>query len=44
MSEEEKEESIDEKEVESERKKLKDLGVTSTWDLLSSKKKKENKK
>ncbi len=44
MSEEEKEESIDEKEVESERKKLKDLGVRSTWDLLSSKKKKEDKK
>jgi len=44
MSEDEKEEESDEKEVESERKKLKDLGVKSTWDLLSSKKKKEDKK
>ncbi len=44
MSEEEKEESIDEKDIESERKKLKDLGVRGTWDLLSSKKKKEDKK
>ena len=38
ISEEEKE---DNEEVESERKKLKELGVGSTWDLLSNKKKED---
>ncbi len=40
MSQDEKE---DEKELEDERKKLKDLGIDSTWNILSSgeKKKKE---
>ena len=33
------EEDIDEEERDSERKKLKDLGVGSTWDILTSKKK-----
>ena len=32
------EETNDDKELESERKKLDELGVTSTWDLLSKKK------
>jgi len=36
------EEDMDEKEMENERQKLKDLGVGSTWDLLISKKKKED--
>lgn len=36
------EEDMDEKEKDSERQKLKDLGVGSTWDLLTSKKKKED--
>ena len=42
MSEEDHEE---EESLEDERKKLKELGVTSTWDILSSgeKKSKENK-
>ena len=35
------EETSDDKEVEDERKKLKDLGVSSTWDILTSSKKKE---
>ena len=35
------EETSDEKEVEDERKKLKELGVGSTWDILTSSKKKE---
>jgi hypothetical protein len=32
------EEDKDKKEVESERKKLEELGVSSTWDLLTKKK------
>ena len=36
-----KDEDIDEKERDTERQKLKDLGVRSTWDLLTSKKKNE---
>lgn len=36
------EEDIDEEERDSERKKLKDLGVGSTWDILTSKKKNED--
>lgn len=34
-------EDADDKEVKDERKKLKDLGVPSTWDILTSKKKKD---
>jgi len=37
------EEDMDEKERDTERQKLKDLGVGSTWDLLTSKKKNEDK-
>ena len=40
MSEEEKKE---EEEMENERQKLTELGVNSTWDLLSSDEKKEKK-
>jgi hypothetical protein len=36
------EEDIDEKERDTERQKLKNLGVESTWDLLTSKKKDED--
>jgi hypothetical protein len=39
-----KEEKKDNENVKGEREKLNKLGVTSTWDLLSSKKKKEDKK
>jgi len=36
------EKDLDEEEVEGERKKLKDLGVGSTWDILTNKKKKDD--
>lgn len=36
------EEDMDEKERDIERQKLKDLGVGSTWDILTSKKKNED--
>ncbi len=35
-------EEVDEKEIENEREKLKNLGVGSTWDILTGKKKKED--
>ena len=37
-----KEEDMDKKERDTERQKLKNLGVESTWDLLTSKKKDED--
>ena len=36
------EEDMDKKERDTERQKLKNLGVESTWDLLASKKKDED--
>jgi len=38
----EEEEDIDEEERNNERQKLKNLGVGSTWDLLTGKKKNED--